>query len=51
MAMESEETLRSYLNRYWELYNEMGGDNKHVVASTFKLELPLYSELIDSLTM
>lgn len=47
----SKETLRSYLNRYWELYNKIGGDNEHVVANTFKLGLPIHFELRDSLTM
>ena len=51
MATGSGETFRSYSDRYWELYNEIGGDNKHVATSTFKLRLPLHSELRDSLTM
>ena len=39
MKMGSGETLWSYTNRYWELYNEMGGGNKQVAMSTFKLGL------------
>lgn len=51
MTMGSGETLQSYSDKYWELYNEIGRDNEHVAASTFKLRLPLHSELRDSLTM
>ena len=51
MRMRSRETLRSYTNRYWELYNERGGGNGQVAASTFQLGLPKDSELRDSLTM
>ena len=47
----SRETLWSYSDRYWELNNEIRGDNEHVVASTFKQGLPLHSKLRDSLTM
>lgn len=33
------ETLWSYANRYWELYNDIGGGNEKVAASTFRLGL------------
>nr|XP_023874221.1 uncharacterized protein LOC111986769 [Quercus suber] len=51
MKMGAEETLRSYANRYWELFNEIGRGNEKVVASTFKLGLPEDSELQELLTM
>ena len=51
MAMGSGETLQSYLDRYWELYDEIRVDNKHATTRTFKLGLPLHSELRDSLTI
>ena len=35
MRMRSGETLRSYANKYWELYNKLGGGNEHVAANTF----------------
>ncbi|XP_030970606.1 uncharacterized protein LOC115990988 [Quercus lobata] len=35
MKMRVGETLRSYTRRYWELYNEIGGGNEKIVASTF----------------
>ena len=40
IRMGSGETLRSYANRYWELYNEIGGRNEQVAMSMFKLGLP-----------
>ena len=43
------ETLRSYANRYWELYNEIGGGNERIAASTFRMGLPENSELRESL--
>ena len=51
MRMGSGETLRSYENRYWELYKKIGGGNEQVAISTFRLRLPQESELKDSLTM
>ena len=44
------ETLRSYASRYWELYNEIGGGNEKIAASTFRMGLPEDSELWESLT-
>ena len=49
--MKSRETPRSYTNKYWELYNGIGGGNEQVTASTFRLGFPKDSELKDSLTM
>ena len=37
MKMGTGETLRSYVSRYWELYNEIGGGNENMVASIFRL--------------
>ena len=51
MRMRSGETLRSYMNRYWKLYNEIGGGNEQVATSTFRIGLPKNSELRDSLKM
>ena len=44
------ETLRSDASRYWELYNEIGGGNERIVASTLRMGLPENSELRESLT-
>ena len=51
MKMGGGETLQSYANRYWELYNETGESNEKVAASTFKLGLSKDSELRELLTM
>ena len=50
MKMGARETLHSYANRYWELYNEIGGGNEKIAVSTFQLGLPDDFELRDSLT-
>ena len=50
MKMGSGKTLWSYKDRYWELYNEIGGGNEQVV-STFKLGLLYEFVQKDSLTM
>ena len=50
MKMRVGETLRNYASRYWELYNEISGGNKKIVAKTFKMGLPEDSELRESLT-
>ena len=51
MRIRSGETLHSYMNKYWELYNEIGEGNKQVVANTFQMGLPEESTLRDLLTM
>ncbi|XP_050263973.1 uncharacterized protein LOC126708215 [Quercus robur] len=50
MKMRAGETLRSYASWYWELYNEIGGDNEMVATSTFRIGLPEDSGLRESLT-
>ena len=50
MKMGVKETLHSYTDRYWELYNEIGGGNEKIAVSTFLLGLPEDSELRDSFT-
>lgn len=51
MKMAAGETLRSYANKYWELYNEICGGTEKVAASTYGLGLPEDSKLRESLTM
>ena len=51
MSMKEEETLKVYLDRYWELYNKIGGNNAVVTARTFKVRLPIDSKLRTSLTL
>ena len=43
------ETLCSYVSQYWELYNEIGGGNEKIAASTFRMGLPENSKLRESL--
>jgi len=50
MTMKEGETLRSYIDRYWELYNDIGGGNSKVVAGTFRIGLLEESKLRKSLT-
>ena len=45
LAMREGKTLRAYSNRYWELYNEIGGENGRIAASTFKVGLPIDFDL------
>ena len=45
LALKEGETLRAYSYHYWELYNEIVGDNVGIVASTFKVRLPIDSNL------
>ena len=50
MKLRARETLCSYASRYWEIYNEIGGDNERVTASTFRMGLLEDFELRESLT-
>ena len=49
IKMKVGETLRNYANRYWELYNEIGGGNEKIAVSTFRMGLPEDYELWESL--
>ena len=51
LSMREGETLKTYLDRYWELYNELDGDFEDVAVRTFKSGLPTDSNLWESLTM
>ena len=42
---------RAYMNKYWELYNEIGEGNKQVATNTFRMGLPEELTLRDLLTM
>ena len=50
LSMREGETLKTYSNRYWEMYNEIDGDFKDVAISTFKVGLPNEHGLKKSLT-
>ena len=48
--MREGETLKTYSDRYWELYNEIDDDFEDVAISTFKVGLPTKHGLRKSLT-
>ena len=48
--MREEETLKTYSDRYWEMFNKIDGDFDDVAISTFKLGLPTEHGLRKSLT-
>ena len=45
MSMKERETLKNYLDRYWEIYNEINEDFEDVAIRTFKVGLPTHSDL------
>ena len=51
MAMKEGKTLRTYSDRYWEMYNEIDGNFEDAAVRTFKVGLPMEHELRKSLTM
>ena len=51
MAMKEGETLKTYLDRYWETNNEINGNFEDMTMRTFKVELPAEHKLRKSLTM
>ncbi|XP_075665758.1 uncharacterized protein LOC142635500 [Castanea sativa] len=51
MSMRKGETLKTYSDRYWEMYNEIDGDVENVALRTFKVGLPTEHGLRKSLTM
>ena len=50
MSMREGETLKMYLNRYSEMFNEIDGDFDDVAIRTFKVGLPAEHDLRKSLT-
>ena len=50
LSMHDEETLKTYLGRYWEMYNEMDNKFDDVAINTFKSSLPVEHGLMKSLT-
>ncbi|XP_075645094.1 uncharacterized protein LOC142616092 [Castanea sativa] len=51
MSMREGETLKTYSDRYWEMYNEIDGHVENVAVRTFKVGLPTEHGLRKSLTM
>ena len=50
MAMRKGETLKTYSNRYWEIFNEIDRDFDDVAIRTFKVGLSAEHDLRKSLT-
>ena len=50
MSMQEGESLKTYSDRYWEMFNEIEGEHDDVAISTFKAGLPAEHELRKSLT-
>ncbi|XP_050281070.1 uncharacterized protein LOC126721973 [Quercus robur] len=50
LSMHEGETLKAYLDRYWEMYNEMDENHDDIAISTFKSGLPIEHGLRKSLT-
>nr|XP_023872078.1 uncharacterized protein LOC111984695 [Quercus suber] len=48
--MRNDETLKAYLDKYWEIYNELDGKYNDVAINTFKNGLPMGHGLRKSLT-
>ena len=49
MAMREGKSLKTYSDRYWELFNEIDGDFENVAVCTFKVGLPMNLDLRKSL--
>ena len=50
MTMREWETLKTYSNRYWEMFNEIDRNFDDVAIRTFKVRLPAEHDLRKSLT-
>ncbi|XP_050260040.1 uncharacterized protein LOC126705142 [Quercus robur] len=50
LSMREGETLKTYSDRYWKLYNELDGDFEDVAVRTFKSRIPIEFNLWESLT-
>ena len=50
MSMREGEFTKAYLDRYWEMFNEINGDFDNVAIRTFKVGLPVEHDLRKSLT-
>jgi len=50
LSMQEGKTLKTYSDRYWEMYNKIEGNFENVAISTFKSGLPTKHGLRKSLT-
>ena len=50
ISTRESETLKTYSDRYWEMFNEIDGDFDDMAIRTFKVGLPAENDLRKSLT-
>ena len=50
LSIQKGETLKTYSNRYWEMFNEIDGNFDDVAISTFKVSFLAKHSLRKSLT-
>ena len=50
MTKRERETLKTYSDKYWEMFNEIDGNFDDVAIWTFKVGLPTEYDLRKSLT-
>ena len=50
ITMQEGETLKTYSDRYWEMFNEIDRDFDDMAIRTFKVSLPVEHDLRKSLT-
>ena len=50
MSMREGESVKAYLDRYWEMFNKIDGNFDDVAIRTFKVGLPTEHSLKKSLT-
>ena len=50
LSMREGETLKTYSDRYWEMFNEIEGDFEDMAINTFMLDLLARHSLRKSLT-
>ena len=50
LSIREGETLKTYSDRYWEMFNEIDGDFNNLAIRTFKVSLPAKHGLRKSLT-
>ena len=50
LSMREEETLKTYSDRYWKMFNEKDGDFDNIAIRTFKVGLPAEHGLRKSFT-
>ena len=50
ISIRERETLKTYSDRYWEMFNKINGDFDDMAIRTFKVGLPAENDLRKSLT-